>query len=230
MAKLSQVFDMKFADGVNVLDPPGSRGPPPCFPQRGGSYHEKTSGSSNTFYNNSGEKKAINRFMDAGINEYDMGIRINPPRQAPRPHDMHNGSVEDELNDALGNNYTRLAACNELSCGVNNWNGQFEVYPNPKEEHMSPLKKIRWNYKNDIPIRPSNSTTDPNLFYPRYGQPNVYQLQQDMVDQDEMVSMGPIAIKKNWLTWILIFILLFFVFDKMLLSTLMLRNSFNKTS
>lgn len=224
MAKVNQVFDMRFAhEGVNVLDPPGNRGPPPCAPGRGGSFYRANEGHHNPYYNDPVRRAARGRFVDAGINEYKLGVPLRTPRQIPGYYDMTTGSVQEDIEDGLGNNYTRLAACNQLSSGMKNWNGRFNVYPEDDGEPRTAPQNIRWQYKPGTFIRPADSVTDPTLFYPRYRQPNVYELQQDMADE-EMVSMGPISVKKNWLTWILVFILVFFVLDKMLLSTMMLRN------
>lgn len=235
MAKISQVFDMRFTDGVNVLHPPGKRGPPPCFPQRSTiKVVENTPKivpkKSTPYYNNPEEpKKVADRFVNAGINEHDMGVRLSTPKQIPRAYDMTNGTKQDDIEDGLGSNYTRLAACNELSCGTKNWNGKFNVYPEDDEEPRGGSQGMGWQYKNQKFVRPSQSTTNPKLFYPRYNQPNVYELASDlqnnmvmMMDNEEMISFGPIAIKKNWLTWILIFIMAFFVFDKLLLSLMMI--------
>lgn len=243
MAKLSQVFDMKFADpgtGVDLLHPPGNRGPPPCFPQRGGkegSHYEARQGKRSTPYYNNPQTPSNNyrgQFINAGINRYEMGAPILPlARQLPNYYDVTNGSIDEELEDGLGSNYVRLAAANELNSGMNKWNGQFNSYLEDDGEPKGTVKSMKWDYQNSHYIRPSHSTTNPKLFYPRFNQPNVYQLAADLNKQqqyyqsleDEMISLGPIMIKKNWLTWILIFILAFFIFDKMLLSFMMMMKS-----
>lgn len=242
MAKLSQVFDMKFADpntGVDLLHPPGNRGPPPCFPQRGGkegSHYEARQGKKSTPYYNNPQNVSNDyrgQFVNAGMNRYEMGVPISLARQLPNYYDVTNGSIDEELEDGLGSNYTRLAAANELNSGMKQWNGQFNSYPEDDGEPKGTINGMKWDYQNSHYVRPSRSTTNPKLFYPRLAQPNVYQLAADLNKQqqyyqsfdDEMVSLGPVMIKKNWLSWILIFILAFFIFDKFLLSFMMMMKS-----
>ncbi len=236
MAKLSQVFDMRVAtsEGANILDPNGNRGPPGCFTQKGGSDYEIRNNKSNPFYNNPQNKNNQYRgqFINAEINNYEMGVPVKLANTLPNYYNVTNGSIDEELEDGLGSAYTRLAAANELNSGINKWNGQYTSYPEDDGENKG-SGKMAWVYKDSHQIHPSKSIKNPKLFYPRVGQPNVYQLaynnvKSQMYDEyniNEMISLGPIMIKKNWLTWILIFILAFFVFDKMLLSFMMMMKS-----
>jgi hypothetical protein len=229
-ASVAENFDQRFArGGVNILNPPNSRGPPPCFPQR----HQL---DDNYLFNRDMVRRVPARTVQADINRYRFTQRQQPPSQAGAYQDMTAGSMNEELVDAFGSNYTRMGVCTEASCGVKGWNGQYnngnygDYYAEPEIRRLNALKARRYwapriaGYKQDF------RTLDTQKFVPREPatQAGLYEagmVQDALAELGETIKLGPISVDRSWLTWLLLAIVIIFMLDKMMLSSMLMNRS-----